>query len=48
MALTELEIKNLKPKTKPYRMSDGGGLTLEVSPTGSKLWRWRYYFQGKE
>jgi integrase len=48
MALTELTIKNLKPKAKAYRMADGGGLTLEISPKGSKLWRWRYYFQGKE
>ncbi len=47
MALTELAIKNLKPKAKLYRVADGGGLTLEISPSGSKLWRWRYYFQGK-
>ncbi len=48
MALTELTIKSLKPQSKAYRMTDSGGLALEVSPTGSKLWRWRYYFQGKE
>ena len=47
MALTELAIKNLKPKAKPYRVADSGGLCLEVSPAGSKLWRWRYYYQGK-
>ena len=48
MALTELAIKNLKAKAKPYRKPDTGGLCLEVSPAGGKLWRWRYYFQGKE
>lgn len=48
MALTELAIKNLKPKSKVYRVADGGGLALEIAPSGSKLWRWRYYFQGKE
>jgi len=48
MALTELAIKNAKPKERPYRIADGGGLSLEISPTGSKLWRWRYYYQGKE
>ncbi len=47
MALTELAIKNLKPKEKAYRIADSGGLCIEVSPSGSKLWRWRYYFQEK-
>ena len=47
MALTELSIRNLKPKNKVYRVADSNGLTLEISPTGSKLWRWRYYYQGK-
>jgi len=48
MALTELAIKNLKPKAKRYRVVDTGGLCLVVSPAGGKLWRWRYYYQGKE
>ena len=47
MALTELEIKHLKPKEKVYRIADSNGLCLEVSPAGGKLWRWRYYYQGK-
>lgn len=46
MALTELAIKHLKPKPKAYRVADGGGLCLEISPSGGKLWR--YYYQGKE
>ncbi|MEI6729745.1 MAG: Arm DNA-binding domain-containing protein [Pseudomonadota bacterium] len=47
MALTELTIKNLKPKEKVYRIADSNGLCLEVSTAGGKLWRWRYYYQGK-
>ena len=47
MPLTALAIKHLKPKAKMYRVADGGGLCLEVSPAGGKLWRWRYTFHGK-
>ena len=47
MALTVLAIKNLKPQEKAYIVTDSGGLCLAVSPTGSKLWRWRYRFNGK-
>ncbi len=47
MALTELKLKNLKPKEKVYRVSDDGGLCVEVTPKGKKLWRYRCYFNGK-
>ncbi|EHQ29780.1 tyrosine-type recombinase/integrase [Mucilaginibacter paludis] len=47
MALTELAIKSFKPKAKLYRVADSSGLCLEIAPSGSKLWRWRYYFNGK-
>ena len=47
MPLTVLEIKNLKPKEKLYRVADGGGLCLEVTPAGGKAWRWRYKLNGK-
>ena len=47
MPLTALAIKNLKPKAKLYRVADGGGLCLEITPTGSKFWRWRYKLNGK-
>ena len=46
--LTELEIKNLKPKDRLYKVSDGNGLWLEVTPAGGKHWRFRYRFQDKE
>ncbi len=48
MALTIREIENAKPGGKPYKMTDGGGLCLLVASSGAKLWRWRYYFEGKE
>ncbi len=37
-----------KPKEKPYRLADGGGLYLEVMPSGSKCWRLKYRYIGKE
>ena len=48
MALTIKEIENAKPKAKKYKMLDGGGLCLLVLPTGTKLWLWRYQFDGSE
>lgn len=47
MSLTELTIKNLKPRAKLYRVADSHGLCLEIAPTGSKLWRYRFYHLGK-
>lgn len=46
MALTDAKLRALKPKTKLYRVADGGGLCIEVKPTGARLWRWRYRFNG--
>lgn len=48
MPLTDIAIKNLKPKGKPFKKSDFEGLYVEVMPTGSKLWRLKYRFQGIE
>ena len=48
MGLTIKEIDGAKPKGKPYKLTDGGGLCLLIAPSGAKLWRWRYYFAGKE
>jgi hypothetical protein len=48
MALSDTAIRNAKPAAKPYRLFDGGGLYLEVSPSGGKLWRLKYRFDGKE
>jgi len=48
MALTDTAIRNAKPAAKPHRMFDGGGLYLEVSIQGTKLWRLKYRVGGKE
>ena len=48
MALNETKLRALRPAAKPFRVSDSGWLCIEVNPNGSKLWRWRYRFAGKE
>ncbi|MGQ3890723.1 tyrosine-type recombinase/integrase [Legionella sp. CNM-4043-24] len=48
MTLTVVEIKNAKPKDKPYKMADEKGLYLLVNPKGSKLWKFKYRFSGVE
>jgi hypothetical protein len=48
MPLSDLKIKKAKPREKPYKLADGGGLYLLVKPNGSKLWRQKYRYHGKE
>ena len=48
MKLTDVAIKNAKPKGKSYKISDGDGMFLLVHSNGSKYWRMKYYFAGKE
>lgn len=50
MPLTDTECKNAScpAEKKRIRLTDGGGLYLEVASTGSKRWFWKYYFDGKE
>ncbi|MGE0109714.1 MAG: tyrosine-type recombinase/integrase [Bdellovibrionales bacterium] len=48
MPLSDIKIRNAKPKEKPYKLTDGGGLFLLVKPIGSKLWRLKYRYMGKE
>jgi hypothetical protein len=48
MALSDAAIRKATPADKPMRLFDGGGLYLEISPSGSKLWRLKYRFAGKE
>ena len=48
MALTDVVVRNAKPKDKRYKLSDERGLCLEVAPAGGKWWRLRYQFNGKE
>lgn len=46
--LTDSAIKVAKSRERAYKLSDGQGMYLEVMPTGSKLWRMKYRFEGKE
>jgi integrase len=48
MALTAIAVKNAKPTAKSYKLTDGGGLYLLITPKGSKLWRMKYRFAGTE
>ncbi|TLP74753.1 DUF4102 domain-containing protein [Pseudomonas nitroreducens] len=47
MPLTDSAVRTAKPREKLYRLSDTLGLSLEITPTSSKLWRFRYRFAGK-
>lgn len=48
MKLTAIQVKNAKPEIKQYKVADGAGMYLLVHPNGSKYWRLKYYFAGKE
>jgi integrase len=46
--LSDVKVKNAKPKNKNYKLSDGGGLYLLITPSGGKLWRMKYTYREKE
>ncbi|HCT4685821.1 TPA: tyrosine-type recombinase/integrase [Morganella morganii] len=48
MALTDAKLRTLKPKEKVYRLGDSAGLYIEVAVNGSRYWRMKYRFLGKE
>jgi hypothetical protein len=48
MALKDLEVRYATKRAKDYKLADGEGLHLLVRPNGSKLWRMKYRFEGKE
>jgi integrase len=48
MALTDVAIRNAKPRSKPYKMGDAFGLFVLIQPSGGKLWRFKYRFEGRE
>jgi len=48
MPLTDIAIRNAKPRAKPYKLGDALGLFLLVQPTGGKFWRVKYRVDGKE
>ncbi|MDR6094883.1 integrase arm-type DNA-binding domain-containing protein [Stenotrophomonas sp. SORGH_AS_0321] len=48
MPLSDAAIRRVKSTEKQQKLSDGGGLFLLVHPNGSRYWRWKYRFGGKE
>jgi integrase len=46
--LSDLKVRNAKPKQKPYRRADGEGLFLYVAPSGVRSWQFRYRLDGKQ
>ena len=46
--LTDTEIRKSKPTDKAYRLPDGKGLFLFITPTGGRLWRFKYRYDGKQ
>ncbi len=48
MPLTDIEVRNAKPKSAPYKITDAEGMYLLVKPSGAKYWRLKYRYGGKE
>ncbi|WP_354522120.1 integrase arm-type DNA-binding domain-containing protein [Klebsiella quasipneumoniae] len=48
MSLTDIKAKNAKPLEKEYKLTDGFGMFLRVTPKGSKYWQMAYRFEGKQ
>ncbi len=48
MALTDIAVRNAKPRPKPYKLADALGLFVLVQPSGGKLWRLKYRVEGRE
>ena len=48
MPLSDVKVRNAKPRMGPYKLADGDGLFLVIMPSGSKYWRLKYFFGGKE
>lgn len=48
MALTDTKLQRLPARERPYQCADGGGLYVEVQPTGKKVWRMQYRLGGRD
>ena len=48
MKLVDINIKKAKPRDKSYKLFDGHGLFIQIEPSGGKLWRFKYGYEGKE
>jgi integrase len=47
-ARNDVAFRSAKPREKPFKLSDGGGLFLLVQPNATKLWRLAYRFDGRQ
>lgn len=48
MPLSDVALRSAKPAEQPRKLSDGGGLHLLITPSGGRLWRLNYRFDGKQ
>jgi integrase len=48
LPLSDAQVSKVKPADKVYKLFDGAGLFLQVTPSGGKLWRFKYRFDGKQ
>ena len=46
--LNDAKVRAAKPQDKPYKLTDSHRLYLLVKPSGSKLWKWSYSYDGKQ
>ena len=46
--LAAVTVRQSKPKDKPFKLADGGGLYLLINPNGSRYWRWKYRIHKRE
>ena len=46
--LRDTHIRSAKPKEKPYRINDSDGLYIDIRPTGKRVWRYRFWIDGKD
>ena len=46
--LTDTKVRTAKPRPKSYKLADSNRLYLLVTPSGGKLWRWNYSYDGKQ
>ena len=45
---SDAAMRSLKPKSKPYKVSDSGGLYAQVNTSGARCWRFAYRFEGRQ
>jgi hypothetical protein len=48
MALKDMQVRALKPRARVYKVGDEHGLYIEVHPNGSKPWRLKYPYLGRD